>query len=93
MPARTRLIALPKPVSPTPKSSAANWAVWVKSVFVNADDIDAAASNPSTSPWRASIWSGGAHHGGVVRWMVPLRASAHRTGSANSQANQGIVSR
>ena len=51
----------------TPKSSAANCAVWVNRVLVNADDIDAAARRPSTSAWRSSIRSGGAHHGGLVR--------------------------
>ena len=97
MPARTTAPAMPMPVSPTPKSSAAKLTVWVNSVLMNADDIDAAASSPSTRelarvepvgrrPPRASAmaWS-------VGRWVgaAPRRAIAQRTGSANSQANHG----
>ena len=52
IPARTTAPATLNPKLPTSKSSAANWAVCVKSVLVNADDIEAAASNPSTSAWR-----------------------------------------
>ena len=97
IPARTTAPATLNPKLPTSKSSAANWAVCVKSVLVNADDIEAAASSPSTSAWRASIWSGGAHHGvrsgrdrSGRRAATPSRA---RTGSANSQPNHGIASR
>ena len=81
----------------TPKSSAAKLTVWVNSVLTNADDIDAAASSPSTSSVRGSSRSGGAHHGVRVVYSscgcvgaVPRRAIDQRTGSANTHANHGI---
>ena len=63
MPARTIEPATPTPELPTPKSSAANLTVWVNSVLMNAELIDAAASRPSTRIWRSVSRSGGAHHG------------------------------
>ena len=99
MPARTNEPATPTPVSLTPKSSAAKLTVWVNSVLTNADDIDAAASSPSTVSARGSRRSGGAHHGvGAARAWCVGRASAPRRGgrspsapeAANSQANHGI---
>ena len=63
MPARTREPPTATPVSPTPKSSAANATVWVNNVLTNADDIEAAASRPSTVSWRGSRRS--AYHHGV----------------------------
>ena len=68
MPARTTEPATPTPVSLTPKSSAAKFTVWVNSVLTNADDIDAAASSPSTVSARGSRRSGGAHHGVGAAW-------------------------
>ncbi len=100
MPARTSDPPTPTPVSPMPKSSAANATVWVNRVLTNADDIDAAASSPSTVSRRGSSRSGGAHHGVGTAWTwaawvgaAPRRAIAHRTGRANSQANHGSVKR
>ena len=97
IPARTTEPAMPTPLSLMPKSSAAKLTVWVNSVLTNADDIDAAASRPSTSSVRGSRRSGGAHHGVRVENSVcafvgaaPRRAIDHRTGSANTQANHGI---
>ena len=71
IPARTTEPATPTPVSLTPKSSAAKLTVWVNSVLTNADDIDAAASRPSTVSARGSRRSGGAHHGvgAAMAWM------------------------
>ena len=96
IPARTIEPAIPRPASLTPKSSAAKFTVWVNSVLTNADDIDAAASRPSTVSARGSSRSGGAHHGvgAACSWAgwvgaAPRRASAHRTGRANTHANQG----
>ena len=96
IPARTTEPAMPTPASPTPKSSAAKLTVWVNSVLTNADDIDAAASRPSTVSIRGSRRSGGAHHGVLVAcstggWVgsARRRPSVQRTGRANSQANHG----
>ena len=97
MPARTIEPATPTPVSPTPKSSAAKLTVWVNSVLTNADDIDAAASRPSTVSARGSRRSGGAHHGvgrqvvvvGVGRAPRPGGRAPSARGRANSHANHG----
>ena len=87
---------MPTPLSLTPKSSAAKLTVWVNSVLTNAEDIDAAASRPSTVSVRGSRRSGGAHHGVAVAcvgggWVggAPRRASDQRSGSAKTQANHG----
>ena len=84
------------PPSPTPKSSAAKFTVCVNSVLTNAEDIEAAASRPSTVRPRGSSRSGGAHHGVGARWSWaawvgadPRRPIDHRSGSANTQANHG----
>ncbi len=95
IPARTTDPAMPMPLSPTPKSSAAKLTVWVNRVFMNAEDIDAAASRPSTFSARGSMRSGGAHHGVVIGpacgrvGAMPRRAIVQRRGSANTHANHG----
>src|SRR5262249_29205599 len=94
--ARTTEPAMPTPASLTPKSSAAKLTVCVKSVLTNAEDIEAAASSPSTVSARGSRRSGGAHHGvvSVYSWWGlvgadPRRASAQRRGRPKTHANQG----
>ena len=76
IPPRTIEPAMPMPVSPTPKSSAAKLTVCVKSVLTKADDIDAAASSPSTVMARVSRRSGGAHHGVGATWSCSAWVSA-----------------
>ena len=98
MPARTIEPATPTPQLPTPKSSAANLTVWVNSVLMYAELIDAAASSPRTRIWRSLSRSGGAHHGfasGTAWWWgwCHRRPTSARTGSANSQLNHGIEMR
>src|SRR5262249_9730972 len=96
IPARTTEPAMPTPASLTPKSSAAKFTVWVNIVFTKAEDIDAAASRPSTVRARGSRRSGGAHHGVGSAYSVcgrvgdvPRRPIDHRSGSAKTHANHG----
>ena len=86
---------MPKPVSPTPKSSAANSTVCVKRVLTKAADIDAAASFTSAGePVVLSLRRQDLNdvpRAGTGSWSVHALRQPERSGGEHADTSLAIV--